>query len=122
MAMTNKERQKKWYLAHMNGFGGHARRELTMRRILDYLFEHGETRASDVYRAMSAHRDSKTWQWLMGEIYHNSTEGDTLAPVTQVGTGKHGDPVYLRTSEEWDETRNWDKEQEALDKPNEETF
>jgi hypothetical protein len=113
MTMTNSERQCKHYLLHrMKGFGGQrAKKELTMRRIFNYLYKHGNTRASALYQTLHAERDQATWRWLMGEIHHNFMNDDKLAPVTQRGTGRSGDAVYLQLSDQWEQERDWDKEQ-----------
>lgn len=112
MAMTSTERARKWRARHA-GFG-RAKRELTMRRIFVYLYEHGDTQASVLYRSLHGHRDRASWRWLMGEIHNNFMHDDSLAPVTQIGAGRRGDPVILRTSEAWDNERDWDKEQEEI--------
>jgi hypothetical protein len=112
MAMTPAERQRNYYMRrHMRGFGRGEKKELTMRRIFNYLYNHGNTRASVVYQALHGERDQATWRWLMGEIHHNFMNDDKLAPVTQRGTGRSGDAVYLQLSDQWEQERDWDKEQ-----------
>jgi hypothetical protein len=70
--------------------------------------------ASDAYRMLNAHRDKESWCYLIGEIYGNQLADDKDAPVTSRGSGKKGDPIRLRLSEEWDPMRNWDKEHEQF--------
>jgi hypothetical protein len=113
MAKTGAERQRKHYMLRKaaNGGLGRGKVELTMRRLFVYLYAHGDTRASELYSKFHGSRDKQTWHWLMDEITQNALYGDVLAPVTKVGTGSHGNAVYLRLSDKWDIERDWDKEQ-----------
>ena len=113
MALTNKERQQRWY-NRKRGFGI-GKRSITMRLIVEFIDANNVSigvLVRDVYRGLSAHRDKENWDWILGEIRYNRMNGDTHAPVTMIGTGEKGNPYYLRLSQEWDTTRNWDWEME----------
>ena len=90
------------------------KRPLTMQSIVNLIDAHPNDliTASAAYRLLHAERDKQTWRWLLGEIYGNQNAGDKDAPVTCRGTGKRGDAITLRLSEEWEPSRNWDKEHE----------
>jgi hypothetical protein len=122
MAMSNAERQRKWRAAHHPTFciGKETRREITMKRLYWYLDKHGPTTASALYKAFNIGRyeeSKKEWRWLTEKIQENGYHGDgKLAPVTQIGDGKRNNAIFYRTSEDWPIERDWDKEQDLIER------
>lgn len=112
MAMTNADRQRRWRKKQQKSFRGTGKEYLTMRRIYKYVDSQPylTVTATSLYRALSAHRDKAKWKILINEIYHNQTVDDSEGPVTCRGTGRRGDPITIITSDNWDYTRDWDRE------------